>query len=58
MAPTAGIAADFHNPAVAGGSVNFLTVWEHDRVFTTFQDIHGRLIFPNVVFLPLVLRNH
>jgi len=58
MAPTAGIAADFHNPAVAGGGVNFLTVWEHDRVFTAFQDIHGRLIFPNVVFLPLMLRNH
>ena len=58
MAPTAGITAEFTDPVVAGGNVNYLAVWEHDRPGTAFQDIHGRLITPNVVFLPLVLRNH
>lgn len=57
MAPTAGITAEFTDPVVAGGKVNYLTVWEHDRASTAFQDIHGRLITENVVLLPLVLRN-
>lgn len=58
MAPTSGVTAEFTTPAVAGGAVNYLTVWEHDRAGTAFQDIHGRLIAPYAVFLPLVLRNH
>ena len=58
MSPTSGITADFTIPAVAGGAVNYLTVWEHDRAGTAFQDIHGRLITPSAVFLPLMLRNH
>ena len=58
MTPTAGITAEFTTPAVAGGSVNYLAVWEHDRPGTAFQDIHGRLITPYEIFLPLVLRNH
>jgi len=45
-------------PVVAGGGANYMTVWEHDRAGTAFQDIHGRLIAPYAVFLPLVLRNH
>lgn len=57
MSPTSGVAAEFTAPAVAGGSVNYLTVWEHDRAGTAYQDIHGRLITPYVVFLPLTLRN-
>jgi len=58
MSPTSGVVAEFTTPAVAGGGVNYLTVWEHDRASTAFQDIHGRLITPHVVFLPLLLRNH
>jgi hypothetical protein len=57
MAPTAGITAEFTNPAVAGGHTNYLVAWEHDRAGTSYQDIHGRLITPHAVFLPLVLRN-
>ena len=58
MSPTGGVTAQFTLPAVAGGKVNFLTVWEHDRAGTTYQDIHGRLITPYSVFLPLLVRNH
>jgi hypothetical protein len=55
--PTATIAAEFTNPLVVGGGVNFLTVWEHDRAGTALQDIHGRLISPYAQFLPLALGN-
>ncbi|MBU0512628.1 MAG: hypothetical protein KJ638_13140, partial [Chloroflexi bacterium] len=58
MTPTSGVTAEFTTPVVAGGNVNYLTVWEHDRAGTAFQDIHGRLITPYTVFLPLMLRNH
>jgi len=58
MTPTGGVTAEFTTPVVAGGNVNYLTVWEHDRAGTAFQDIHGRLITPYAVFLPLMLRNH
>ena len=57
MAPTSGVTAEFTSPVVAGGRVNFLTVWEHDRAASSYQDIHGRLITPNVLYLPLVLKN-
>jgi len=43
-------------PAIAGGSTNYLVAWEHERDGTAYQDIHGRLITPYTVFLPLVLR--
>ena len=58
ITPTSGVSAQFTTPVVAGGLVNFLTVWEHDRAGTAFQDIHGQLIAPNVAFLPLTLYNH
>jgi len=58
MAPTAGVTAEFTDPAVAGGHTNYLVTWEHDRAGTSYQDIHGRLITPHAVFLPLTLRNH
>lgn len=58
MSPTAGITAHFTTPVVAGGNVNYLTVWEHDRASTVFQDIHGRLITPYQMYLPLILRNY
>lgn len=45
------------HPAVAGGYVNYLTAWEHDRLGTSYQDIHGRLLIPHLVFLPLVIRS-
>jgi len=57
MTPTSGVTAEFTRPAVAGGNVNYLTAWEHDRAGTAFQDIHGRLITPHAVFLPLIARN-
>lgn len=57
ISPTGGVSAEFTSPVVAGGRVNFLTVWEHDRAGSSFQDIHARLITQNMVFLPLVLRS-
>ena len=54
MSPTSGVSAEFTTPVVAGGRVNFLTVWEHDRAGSSFQDIWGRLITPNAVYLPLL----
>jgi len=53
-----GMPADRTDPVVAGGHSNYLVAWEHDRYGTLFQDIHGRLVTPNSVFLPLVMRNH
>ncbi len=50
-------AADRTEPVVAGGSTNYLVAWEHDRDGTSFQDIHGRLVVPHAVFLPLIVRN-
>ena len=57
IAPIGGITAEFTNPAVAGGHTNYLVAWEHDRAGTSYQDIHGQLISPYAVFLPLVVRN-
>jgi hypothetical protein len=51
-----GTAADRTNPAIAGGRVNYLVAWEHERDGTSYQDIHGRLVYPHVLYLPLVLR--
>ncbi len=44
-------------PAVAGGHTSYLTVWEHERDGTAYQDIHGRLASPEVLFLPLIRRS-
>lgn len=51
-----GTTADRTEPAIAGGRVNYLVVWEHERDGTSYQDIHGRLVYPHVLYLPLVLR--
>ena len=56
MAPTGGVTAEFTDPAVAGGGATYLVVWEHDRAGTAFQDIHGRLIALNALFLPTMKR--
>jgi len=48
---------DRTEPAVAGGGANYMTAWEHDRD-ASYQDIHGRILSPYAIFLPLVLRNH
>jgi len=53
-----GSTANRTNPIAAGGHTNYLVAWEHQRDGTSYQDIHGRLITPYTVFLPLVLRNH
>ena len=47
---------DRTEPVVASGGVNYMTVWEHDRD-ASYQDIHGRVVAPYAVFLPLALRN-
>lgn len=52
-----GAPADRTKPAVAGSYTSYLVAWEHERYGTSYQDIHGRLIWPHVVFLPLLLRN-
>jgi hypothetical protein len=57
MTPTSGVAAEFTSPVATGGGSNFLTVWEHDRAGTVLQDIHGRLISPYALYLPLTLHN-
>jgi hypothetical protein len=41
---------------LAGGHTNFLAAWEHERDGTSYQDIHGRLVTPYSVFLPLAIR--
>lgn len=51
-----GSATDRTNPVTAGGHTNYLTAWEHQRDGTSYQDIHGRLVTPYTVFLPLVIR--
>ncbi|NOZ48948.1 MAG: hypothetical protein GXP37_02730 [Chloroflexi bacterium] len=53
-----GPATDRTNPIAAGGPTNYLVAWEHQRDGTSYQDIHGRLVTPYAVFLPLALRNH
>ncbi|RME85220.1 MAG: hypothetical protein D6775_03360, partial [Caldilineae bacterium] len=55
-APPAGSNVSSSQPAIAGGGANFLVVWEQDRAGTSFQDIHGRLLAPEALFLPGVLR--
>jgi hypothetical protein len=53
-----GGAASRTRPAIAGGGANFLVAWEHERDGTSYQDIHGRLVTPNTVFQPLLMRRH
>jgi len=48
----AGDGTTWSEPAVAGGGTHYLTVWEHPRPATAFQDIHGRLSTMRPVFLP------
>jgi hypothetical protein len=49
-----GTAADRTEPAVAGGRVNYLVVWAHERDGTAYVDIHGRLVYPHRIYLPLM----
>lgn len=53
-----GSATDRTNPTSAGGHTNYLVAWEHQRDGTSYQDIHGRVVTPYAMFIPLVLRNH
>ena len=48
--------ADRLYPAVAGGRVNYLVAWEHQRDGTSYKDIHARLITPVTIFLPFTLK--
>jgi hypothetical protein len=45
-------------PGLASGRVNHLVSWEHPRSGTAYQDIHGRLISPHSIFLPVTVQNH
>jgi hypothetical protein len=51
-----GAADDRVTPAAAGGRVNYLAVWAHDRDGTAYQDIRGRLIYINQTYLPMVVK--
>jgi len=51
-----GSVTDRTQPAIAGGYTNYLVAWEHQRDGTSYQDIHGRLVTPYTVFLPLVIK--
>jgi hypothetical protein len=46
---------DMHrrNPVIGGGKANYLVAWEHSR--ETYQDIHGRLVTPRMLFIPQIL---
>lgn len=44
-------------PGLAGGNVNYLVAWEHPRSGSAYQDIHGRLVIPHSLFLPVILRS-
>lgn len=51
-----GPSTDRAYPAVGGGASLYLVAWEHGRDGTSYQDIHGRLVAPWMLFLPLVIR--
>ncbi len=51
-----GASTDREYPSVAGGHANYLVAWEHGREGTGYKDIHGRLVAPYGLFLPLVIR--
>lgn len=44
---TGGAAATIH-PAIASGRKTTLVVWMHDRSGTSFQDLHGRVLWPPI----------
>ena len=52
-----GPAAGRTQASAAGGHTSYLVGWEHERDGTSFQDIHGRIVHPSALFVPLVLRN-
>lgn len=54
---SAGNSEDRLEPIVAGGTTNFLIGWEHGRIGGTYQDIHGRLFSPHMLYLPMIVRN-
>ena len=44
--------------AAVASPYNYLVVWEHDRDnLPSYQDVHGKLLSPNKIFLPAVF-NH
>jgi hypothetical protein len=53
---SAGVSANRNRPALAGGSPGNLVAWEHWRDGTGYLDIHGRLLWPHAVYVPVVLR--
>jgi len=47
---------DRWDPSVAAGSPGYLAIWEHERSDLTYQNVHGRIITPHALFLPIVLQ--
>lgn len=45
---------DHWEPAVAAGSPGYLVAWERD--LSGYRNTYGRLVWPDAVYLPLVLR--
>ncbi|MGD2205432.1 MAG: hypothetical protein PVH17_01520, partial [Anaerolineae bacterium] len=45
-------------PAVTAGSPEYLVAWSHEREGTSYVDIHGRLVWPGLVYVPLLHRNN
>lgn len=59
MGPLVGIVGPYTatnrtRPVVASGYPGYLVVWEHDRLGTAYQDIHGRLYWSHGTYLPLI----
>jgi hypothetical protein len=44
-------------PGIAGGSINYLIAWEHERDNSAYQDLIGRYYTPYRLQLPLVIKN-
>lgn len=36
--------------SIAGGPVGWFVAWEHDRQGSSYQDIHGRLVWVEEIF--------
>lgn len=54
VGPFAGI--DREDPAVAAGPPGFLVTWAHDRAAGGWIDIHGSLVWPAAIYVPMVVR--
>ena len=47
---------DRTSPAVAAGRGSYLVAWEHTREGTTYQDIHARIWYDQLLYIPCVMK--